>query len=139
RHRLRRRARRRRGSGHRPERRHRRQEASADGARLSPVEGAGVAAPDARAARRKRLRAVLTAIMIGIGVLHFVVPDVFTSIVPAYLPAPRALVLVSGVFEILGGVGLQIPRVRRAASYGLVALYISVFPANVNMVVHPEL
>ena len=106
---------------------------------MSPVEGAGVAAPDARAARRKRLRAVLTAIMIGIGVLHFVVPDVFTSIVPAYLPAPRALVLVSGVFEILGGVGLQIPRVRRAASYGLVALYISVFPANVNMVVHPEL
>jgi uncharacterized membrane protein len=49
------------------------------------------------------------------------------------------LVQVSGFFEALGGTGLLIPRVRRAAGIGLVALYVAVFPANINMVVHPEL
>jgi uncharacterized membrane protein len=48
-------------------------------------------------------------------------------------------VLISGFFEVLGGVGLLLARTRRAASYGLVLLYLAVFPANINMVVHPEL
>jgi uncharacterized membrane protein len=56
------------------------------------------------------------------------------GIVPSALPAPAALVLVSGVFEILGGAGLQVPRARRAASIGLVLLYVAVFPANLNMI-----
>jgi uncharacterized membrane protein len=73
--------------------------------------------------------------MIAIGVAHFVVPDAFASIVPRFLPTPVALVLVSGFFEIAGGAGLLIPRVRRLASYGLVALYVAVFPANINMLV----
>ncbi len=74
--------------------------------------------------------------MIYVGVLHFARPSGFVSIVPSYLPAPLTLVLVSGFFEIAGGAGLLVPRVRKAASYGLVALYIAVFPANVNMAVH---
>ena len=79
--------------------------------------------------------------MVAIGVLHFATPQPFVSIVPSFLPAPLVLVLVSGLFEVLGGVGLLVPRpqVRRAASFGLVALYLSVFPANVNMALHPEL
>jgi uncharacterized membrane protein len=89
--------------------------------------------------RRRRLRAVLASIMIGIGVLHFAVPRPFVSIVPSALPAPLALVLISGVFEVLGGVGLLVPRVRRAASVGLVLLYLAVFPANINMTLHPEI
>jgi uncharacterized membrane protein len=82
---------------------------------------------------------VLAAIMIGIGLLHFGLPGPFVSIVPAALPAPYVLVLISGFFEILGGVGLLVPRARRAASYGLVLLYLAVFPANINMALHPEL
>jgi len=88
---------------------------------------------------RSRLRWVLAAGMVVIGALHFLVPAPFVSIVPSFLPAPLALVLVSGFFEVLGGVGLLVPRARRAASLGLVALYLSVFPANINMVLHPEL
>jgi uncharacterized membrane protein len=88
---------------------------------------------------RPRLRLVLVAFMVAIGVAHFVHPAPFVSIVPAFLPAPLVLVLVSGFFEVLGAVGLLVPRVRRAASWGLVLLYASVFPANLNMVVHPEL
>lgn len=82
------------------------------------------------------LRLLLAINMIGIGVLHFVSPEPFIKIVPAWLPAARALVLVSGFFEIAGGVGLLVPKLRRAASYGLVALYLAVFPANINMAVN---
>jgi uncharacterized membrane protein len=92
--------------------------------------------PRANLSLRAALRGLLAAGMIGIGVAHFVIPDPFVRIVPAWLPAPLALVWVSGVFEILGGAGLLVRRTRRAASYGLVALYLAVFPANVNMAVN---
>lgn len=85
------------------------------------------------------LRYVLAAFMMAIGVAHFAVPEPFESIVPAALPAHALLVQVSGFFEILGGAGLLVPRARRAASVGLVLLYVSVFPANVNMALHPDL
>lgn len=94
---------------------------------------------DATSSRRRRLRAVLAAIMVAIGVLHFALPAPFVSIVPASLPVPNVLVMVSGFFEILGGVGLLVPRARRAASFGLVLLYLAVYPANINMALHPEL
>jgi uncharacterized membrane protein len=74
--------------------------------------------------------------MMAVGALHFVAPAPFVRIVPAWLPAHLALVYVSGFFEILGGFGLLVPRARRAASLGLVALYVAVFPANVNMAVN---
>ena len=82
---------------------------------------------------RSIVRAVLAAAMIGVGVVHFAAPAPFVRIVPAWLPAPLMLVWVSGVFEILGGAGLLVPRARRVAGIGLVALYVAVFPANVNM------
>lgn len=74
--------------------------------------------------------------MITIGVLHFVTPKPFVRIVPKYLPAPLAVVYISGFFEIVGGVGLLVPATRAAAGWGLIALYIAVFPANINMLVH---
>ena len=55
---------------------------------------------------------------------------------PPYLPYHLELVYISGVFEILGGVGLLIPQVSRAAAWGLILLFIAVFPANVNMAVN---
>jgi uncharacterized membrane protein len=82
------------------------------------------------------LRCVLAAIMLYAGVSHFRNPEPFAEIVPNYLPAHRELVLISGFFEILGGVGLLVPPTRRAAAWGLIALYLAVFPANVNMAVH---
>jgi uncharacterized membrane protein len=88
---------------------------------------------------RSAFRWLLALVMVLVGVLHFATPQFFVNIVPGYLPAHAALVMVSGVFEVLGGLGLLVRRVRRAASFGLVALYVAVFPANVNMVVHPEL
>jgi uncharacterized membrane protein len=88
---------------------------------------------------RAILRVVLAVFMIAIGLDHFANPDFFVRIVPRVLPAPLLLVQVSGFFEVLGGAGLLVPRVRRAAGIGLVLLYVAVFPANVNMCIHPEL
>jgi len=69
------------------------------------------------------------------GINHFVQPDVYTKIMPPHLPAQLMLVYVSGVFEILGGVGIMVPRLRRSAGCGLIALLLAVSPAHVHMVV----
>ncbi len=85
---------------------------------------------------RAGARALLAIGMVAIGVMHFVDPAPFVKIVPAALPWPLGLVWLSGAFEILGGVGLLVARTRRAAGWGLIALYVAVFPANINMAVH---
>jgi uncharacterized membrane protein len=71
------------------------------------------------------------------GALHFIKPAPYLRIMPAYIPSHAAMVRVSGVFEILGGLGLLVPATRRAAAFGLVALLIAVFPANLYMAMHP--
>jgi len=74
--------------------------------------------------------------MVFAGISHFRSPEPFISIVPKFLPDAPLLVSISGFFEILGAVGLLIPFTRKAASIGLILLYIAVFPANINMAVH---
>jgi uncharacterized membrane protein len=64
------------------------------------------------------------------GILHFRIPEFYMRIMPPYIPWHLAMVQISGVAEIAGGVGLLIPQLRRAAAWGLVALLIAVFPAN---------
>lgn len=80
----------------------------------------------------------LGAAFIAAGALHFVRPAVYARIIPPFLPWPMALVYVSGVAEILGGIGVLIPALRPWAGLGLVALLVAVFPANVYMAVAPE-
>ena len=77
-------------------------------------------------------------LFIAAGALHFRNPGMYEAIVPPYLPAHRELVYVSGFFEMLGGAGVLVPRTRTAASYGLIALLIAVFPANVYMLTDAE-
>jgi uncharacterized membrane protein len=71
--------------------------------------------------------------MVAVGITHFTAPGIYVAMVPPQLPSPLLLVYLSGVAEIAGGIGLTIPPLRRAASIGLIALYIAVFPANVYM------
>ena len=76
---------------------------------------------------------MLAAFFIVAGTLHFLFTDVYARIVPPGFPAPRALVLVSGIGEILGGAAVLVPHLRRRAGYGLILLLIAVFPANIYM------
>ncbi len=80
-------------------------------------------------------RGLLGLLFVVAGVLHFVVPGIYLRIMPSYLPWHLPLVYVSGAAEVLGGVGLFVPCLRRAASWGLVALLIAVWPANIWMAV----
>ncbi|MCC5614623.1 DoxX family protein [Nostoc sp. CHAB 5836] len=82
------------------------------------------------------LRVVLAISIIVVGVTHFVVPEEYVKIVPPQLPYPLELVYLSGFYEILGGIGLLVPPVSQAAAWGLLALFIAVYPANINMAVN---
>ena len=81
------------------------------------------------------LRVVFSIFLIIIGVAHFIRAEQFAKIVPPVFPIYPS-VYISGVFEILGGIGLLIPSVSVAAAWGLIALFIAVFPANIYMVLH---
>lgn len=87
---------------------------------------------------QKYLRWLLAGLMIVAGLNHFRMPALYIAMIPEWLPAPSALNIISGVAEILGGIGLLAPwpAVRRAASWGLIALLLAVFPANINMAIH---
>ena len=81
---------------------------------------------------------LLSVAFITTGVLHFLRPASFEEIVPAYLPAHHEIVLISGAAELAGGLGVAFGRTRAIAGVWLVALLVLVFPANINMAVHPE-
>ncbi len=89
---------------------------------------------------RRFSRFALVLLFVGAGALHFIRPGIYLRIMPPALPAPLLLVYLSGLFEILGGLGLLWPRTRQLAGWGLLALLVAVFPANVYMAqAHQEL
>ena len=73
------------------------------------------------------------------GIMHFVATDLEASIVPPWVPWPRAAVLFSGVLELAGALGILIPQTRKAAGTGLFILTIAVTPAHIYMLQRPEL
>ena len=70
------------------------------------------------------------------GVMHFVVPKLYVQIVPPSLPRPELLVYLSGVAEVALCLGVLSRRTRRVAAWGIVALLVAVFPANLYMATH---
>lgn len=77
-------------------------------------------------------------VMIAAGINHFVNPGFYLKIVPHGLPAPEALVYVSGVAEVLGALGTMLPSTRRPAGWFLVATLAAVYPANIYMALYPS-
>lgn len=86
----------------------------------------------------QKIGVVLAAIFyVAAGTLHFIKTDAYLRIMPPYIPWHLFMVRFSGVCEILGGLGLLLPQTRRVAAWGLVALLVAVFPANVYMATNP--
>ncbi len=82
---------------------------------------------------------LLAMFMITAGIMHFANPAFFLKIMPPHLPLHKELVLVSGIFEVLLGVLLLVPRSSRMAAWGIVALLIAVFPANLYLYQHQNI
>ena len=80
----------------------------------------------------------LSVFFIYFGIDHFINPDFHLSIMPPSFPLHEEAVYISGFFEIVGGIGVLIPRFRKIAGWGLVALLIAVYPANIYMAITPE-
>ncbi len=97
---------------------------------------AGQAAYGGAVSRVDRLRVALRWLLVAVyllaGVLHLVAPSPFLSIVPVWVPFPRQVVLLTGLCEIAGAVGLMLPRWRRLAAVMLALYAICVFPANIK-------
>jgi uncharacterized membrane protein len=132
-----------------------------DGTGLDSAQAARVT-NERRERAKSVVRVLLGIVMVTMGVLHFARADDFAHVIPPMFPAPYWLVWISGVFEILGGIGILIPagvlargeptqsgrarfadhsrrvlRTRSLAGWGLVLLYVAVFPANVYMAIEP--
>ncbi|MGH2869057.1 MAG: DoxX family protein [Solirubrobacteraceae bacterium] len=88
----------------------------------------------------RRIRDLAGPFFVFAGVMHFVTPKTYQQIMPPYIPAPEAMVYVSGVAEIAGGAGLMAStdRARRLAGWWLIATLVAVFPANLHMALNPE-
>ncbi len=81
-------------------------------------------------------RLLLAAFFVFAGAMHFVSPAPYLAIMPPVLPWPLALVYLSGIAEIAGGLGVLFPPTRKSAAIGLLLLLIAVFPANVYAARH---
>ena len=86
--------------------------------------------------KRRISRFGLALFFIIAGSNHFRSPETYLAMMPAWLPAPSFLNLLSGMAEIAGAIGIVIPKTRRAAGFGLILLLIAVFPANLHVAMH---
>ena len=76
---------------------------------------------------------IMAYFYISVGIKHFTEPEWFLQIYPPFLPFGLAAVYISGFFEVLFGIMLLIPKTRYYAGWGLIALLIAVFPANIYL------
>jgi len=67
------------------------------------------------------------------GIMHFVATDFYMPMMPPYLPLHLELIYLSGIAEIALGVGVMLPAYRKVAAWGIIALLIAVFPANLHI------
>ena len=80
----------------------------------------------------------LSVFFVYFGIDHFINPDFYLSIMPPAFPLHAEAVYISGFFDILGGFCVLIPSLRKLAGWGLIALLVSVYPANIYMAINPE-
>ncbi len=85
------------------------------------------------------LKWLLAIAFVLAGINHFLNPAFYLRMMPPVLPAPLFLIYLSGVFEIALGILLLLPKFTRFAAWGLIALLIAVFPANVYMASNPQI
>lgn len=72
------------------------------------------------------------------GSMHFISPETYLKMMPKILPYHLPLVYITGVAEILCGLGLLFQETRVIAAWATILLLVAIFPANINMAMNPE-
>ena len=85
------------------------------------------------------MKYLMAVFYIATGINHFRNPAFYVSIMPPYIPWHLAMVYISGVIELVLGVMVLIPKYRTLAAWGIIALLIAVYPANIHMAMNPHL
>ncbi len=80
--------------------------------------------------------ALLSVFFVVAGVNHFVSPGTYLPLMPDYLPWHLPLIYLSGIAEIVGGIGICFPKWRRLAGWWLIGVLVAVFPANIHMLIN---
>lgn len=81
---------------------------------------------------------LLSGIFILAGIFHFIKPKAFMRIMPLYIPYHRQLVYVSGLAEIIAGIGLLFILTKSVAAWGIVMMLILFFPVHIHMLVNQK-
>lgn len=81
------------------------------------------------------LRWLATLFFVVAGLLHFIIPEFYLAMMPPFLPFQQFLIIFSGIAEVAGAIGIQIPRLRKLAGIGLIVLLVGIFPANIYVAV----
>ncbi len=81
-------------------------------------------------------RITIAPLYVLAGAIHLLRPDVFVRVMPAAIPQPHLIVLLTGAAEIAGAIGLFLPRARPWAGIGLALYALCVYPANIQHAVH---
>ena len=79
---------------------------------------------------------VMGLLYIVAGVNHFWHPDFYLKMLIGFLPYPNALNIISGLAEIILGLGVCVPATRKISAWGIILLLVAIFPANINMAFH---
>lgn len=83
-----------------------------------------------------KARIAFACSFVVVGMMHLISPEKMVYMIDGLLPYPHFLVLASGVAEIIGGMALLLPRYQRMAAYGIIALLVLIFPANINVAIN---
>ncbi|MGS2737840.1 DoxX family protein [Sinomicrobium sp. M5D2P17] len=81
---------------------------------------------------------IMAALYILAGINHFARPKMYMRIMPAYIPAHRTMVNLSGVAEILLGLGLCFPETKDYAVYGIIIMLVVFLPIHFHMLSSPK-
>jgi uncharacterized membrane protein len=83
-----------------------------------------------------RMRIAMAVALLSVGADHWINPQRYLPMMPAWVPLHLEMVLFTGAAEIAGALGLLVPRLRRAAGFMLALYFVAVFPANIHNAVH---
>jgi len=81
---------------------------------------------------------VLSAIFLVSGIFHLIRPKAYMRIMPLYLPYHKALVYLSGIAEIIAGIGVLFLVTRVLSIWGIIMMLVLFFPVHIHMLVHKK-